>query len=470
MTPLKAELFNHKNFTLKNGLQVYVIQNNLAPIVNVSLIYKVGTADDPRGQHGLSHFLEHMMFKGTKAVPKGDLDKLILKQGGIYNAHTNADYTCYTTDIVKDQLELILFLEADRMHNLSFTKEDVESERQVVLEERAMRLDNHPFGKGQEIYLRALFWKHPYGIPPIGYPEHINAYTYESAMEHYKSHYTPNNAILIVTGDVTLEEVQRLASKYFDSIPSRPVPKRIRLQEPSHEGTTLYIDHKAPRIKLTAIHISYFAPSYTGKDRQHAIPGNVLAQIVAGNELSRLYKLFVEQERIASSITASYDLESIDPQSFTFSMTLNQDIDPDKATDRLVQEINALIEKGITNEELDLAKRDMLADLAFLKDGVSPSVDMFSSIAYGIPAEDIENWDKKIATIKKEEVEAAAKFILKTSPAVVLTVYPENYKKPETKVLNKEPPSYKAFLKQLEDGISSFMDAVFSFTKNAFVK
>lgn len=433
VAPSHAKLFNHESFTLKNGLQVYVIKNALAPVVNVSLIYKVGTADDPRDQHGLSHFLEHMMFKGTKSVPKGELDRLILQQGGIYNAHTTSDYTCYTTDIVKDQLELIFFIEADRMQNLSFSKSDVDSERQVVLEERAMRLDNHPFGKSQEIYLRSLFWKHPYGIPPIGYPEHIHAYTYESTLNHYKTYYAPNNAILIITGDVSLEDVKKLVTKYFEKIPSREVPERSRQEEPSHEGTTLYIDHKAPRGKLVAVHMSYGAPHYKSSDNKYVLPGAVLAQILGGNELSRLHRTFVEEHHMAASISANYEFESIDPKAFNISFTLNENVDPDVATEKVLDEIRRLLEKGISDHELSQAKRDMLAHLAFLKDGLSQSVAMFSNVAYGIPTKDLETWDEKINAVTLEQVMDTAKFLLNQPPSVILTLYPDTYKKPLVK-------------------------------------
>ncbi len=429
-SPSHSKLFNHETFTLKNGLTVYVIKNALAPVVNVSLIYKVGTADDPRDQHGLSHFLEHMMFKGTKAVPKGELDRLILQQGGIYNAYTTSDYTCYTTDIVKDQLELILFIEADRMKNLTFTKADMESERQVVLEERAMRLDNHPFGKAQEIYLRSLYWKHPYGIPPIGYVEHILAYTYESSMLHYKTYYAPNNAILIITGDVSVESVKKLAQQYFEKIPKSEIPPSTRQEEPSHEGTTLYIDHKASRGKLIAVHMSYLAPNYTGINNKHVIPGSVLAQILGGNELSRLYRNFVEENHIATSMSANYEFESLNPKAFNISFTLNEEIDPDAATEKVLDEIRRLIEKGLSEKELAQAKRDMLASLAFLKDGISQSVAMFSNVVYGIPPEDLEKWDEKINAVTLEEVLEAAKFLLNQPPSVVLTLYPDTYQKP----------------------------------------
>ncbi|MBX9977261.1 MAG: insulinase family protein, partial [Alphaproteobacteria bacterium] len=248
-----STIFNHQSFTLKNGLTIYFIKNTLAPVVNVSLYYKIGTADDPRDQHGLSHFVEHMMFKGTTRVPKGKFDNLLLKQGANYNAHTTPDYTCYEATIAKDQLELVLFLEADRMVNLTFTKEDIDSERQVVHEERAMRLDNNPFGKAIEIYLRSLYWKHPYGIPTIGYPEHIDAYTYDSVQHHYKTYYAPNNAILIVAGDTTLDVLKPLVEKYFSDIPSKTIPERVRMQEPDHGDTTIRIDHYADRNHVVVI-------------------------------------------------------------------------------------------------------------------------------------------------------------------------------------------------------------------------
>ncbi len=461
--PSHGAIFNHKSFILTNGLKVYFIHNALAPVVNVSLYYKVGTADDPRDQHGLSHFLEHMMFKGTTRVPKGKLDELLLQQGAAYNAHTTPDSTCYETTISKDQLELVLFLEADRMVNLTFDKKDVESERQVVHEERAMRLDNHPFGKATEIYLRSLYWKHPYGIPAIGYPEHIDAYTYDSVRQHYKTYYAPNNAILIIAGDTDFGRVKELAEKYFSQISPRSLPVRKRAQEPDHSDTTLSIDHYAERNHAISLQYSYQAPNFRGPNKEQAIPLLILSQIFSGNELSHLWKAFVDDEKIAVSVGSHYDHISIDPQTFDLMMTLGNTIDPKYAKKRMEDELQKFLRQGVSEEDVKNAKRDILAKLAFVKDGLTSTVQAFSHVVLGVNEDDLEHWDKTINAISKEDVDKALRSVFGKKPAVVLTLYPKSY---EPYDLSQHPSKQNPA--QFRSKLEGFWESLYQRVKNLF--
>lgn len=417
-------IFDHKSFTLENGLKVYLIENTLTPLVDVKVFYKVGTADDARAEHGLSHFLEHLMFKGTEKFPKNAYDQIMSRQGAQYNAFTTPDFTAYTTTLSADQLELVFLLEADRMKNLNFTKEDVKSEREVVHEERAMRLDNNPFGQSQEEYLRALYGNHPYGIPPIGYKEHISAYTYESAMAHYKKYYHPGNAFIVVTGNVKLEQVKALAEKYFAAIPKGEIITRKRIEErPTSSNTT--IKYKAPRINLTYVHMSYHAPNFKSEGHEHGIPLLILAQIIGGNELSRFHTQFVEGEKIAANVTAGYDYTSFDPQDFSFGMTVIPGTTYQVATQKMQEAIKRIVNEGITEKELIQAKRDMNAEFAFVKDGVDQPSKYFAALAIEYKVEDIEHWDKKINGVTLEQVNAAAKYLLSNDPAVTLILLPQ---------------------------------------------
>ncbi len=422
-----ASLFNHQSFTLANGLKVFILPNHLSPLIHVGLYYKVGTADDAPEEHGLSHFLEHMMFKGTEMIPRGMLDTLLLQQGVAYNAHTTPDYTCYEATFAKNQLELILFLEADRMTHLNFTRADIESERKVVFEERAMRLDNHPFGKVIEIYLRSLYWKHPYGIPAIGYPENIAHYSFESVRKHYETYYTPNNAILIIAGDTNSATVKPLVEKYFGPIPFKKVPERLRPKEPSHEGTVIRIEHTDARNHAIVLQYSYHAPSAVSEGKRHALPLILLTQILSGNELSRLWQKFVNQEKIAVNIDFSYDPWSIDPETLDIIMTLNEGVTKKYAEKRLEEEIQLLLKKGVTPEELAHAKRDILASLAFIKDGLESTVQMFSRVVFGVPEEDIEHFDQRIEAVTLEQVNEAIHDVFDKKPEVILTLLPKGY-------------------------------------------
>lgn len=418
-------LFNHQSFTLKNGLRVYILPNSFTPMVNVALYYQVGTADDPPHQHGLSHFVEHMLFKGTNRVQKGVFDALMLQQGALYNAHTTPDYTVYDATIAKDQLELVLFLEADRMHNLTFSEEDVRAEREVVHEERAMRLDNSPFGKVTEVYLRSLYWKHPYGIPAIGYPEHIDAYDYASVRRHYETYYVPNNAILVLTGAVDVKEAQYLVEKYFGAYPKKSVPKRTRMTEPSHQGITFALTHYAARNYMTSLAMAYAAPCLFSKDKEHVLPLIVLNQILTGNELSRLHKIFVEEEKMLINIQMDYRYTSLDPTILEIDMILGEGVSVEDAQKRFLQEVERLLKNGVTADEIVRAKRDLVGDLAFMKDGVHAMASAFSSIALGVSEDLLENWDTYLNAVTKEQIDGVIHEVFGKKPLGTLSLFPE---------------------------------------------
>ena len=421
-----AGVFNAQTKTLNNGLQVVVIPNALAPIVSVGVLYKVGTADDPTDLTGISHFLEHMMFKGTQSVPSSEFKKTILEYGGETNALTSFDYTLYYTDIASDYLELILKMEADRMANLAFSEEEVASERNVVLEERRMRLENHPFGQAYETLLRALKWYHPYGIPPIGYPHHIQNYNYKAVCQHYRQWYVPNNAVLIVAGKTTLEKAWPLIEKYFGVLESRPLPERVRIPEPSHQGITQHIEQKNPRNSYVLLNWYYPAPNRrSSSEAQHCYPLAVLSQILGGNATTDFYKTFVEDKKIALSVSSSYDGNSYDPQFFSISAVLLPTMNVATFKKELTQYLQKTL-KNISEEEVRKAKRDLLAQLAFVRDGNKESLQAFSGLAVGLTIEQIEKWDEAIQAVTPEQVLTAAQLVLGNVAAVTMDLYPEN--------------------------------------------
>jgi zinc protease len=427
-------IFHPSTTTLSNGLQVVLIQNHLAPIVSINLIYKVGTADDPLGMHGLSHFLEHMMFKGTKDIPADQFKKIISGNGGIINAFTTPDFTAYTCDIGLEFLDFYLKLEADRMQNLAMDAREVLSEKKVVQEERLMRLDNNPFGVAYEALLRATYWYHPYGIPAIGYPQNIAAYTRDAAYEHYKKWYAPNNAILVIAGDVTMETLKPIVEKHFGCIPSRSLPLRDRVVEPDHSGVVISLEQENPRISQVSINWNYAAPSHREPHSEHYYPLIVLAEILGGNNTSRLYCNLVEDHKLAVSADCSYDSDGYDPETFTFSVTLAPNVKPDDLKTAVANQINEVITKGVTAKELADAKRDILANLAFARDGNSTSVMAFTRLAVGFTVEQIENWPNKINAVTVQQVHEAARFVLAKNPVAIMAVYPIGYKAKEKKL------------------------------------
>jgi len=416
-------IFNPQTKTLTNGLQVIVVPNTMAPIVSVGVLYKVGTADDPLPLIGISHFLEHMMFKGTTSIPSAQFKKTILEYGGQTNAATSFDYTVYETSIAVDHLELILRLEADRMANLAFTEQEVVAERDVVMEERRMRLENHPFGQAYETLLRALRWYHPYGVPPIGHPYHIQNYTYQATRDHYQNWYVPNNAVLIIAGKTTLEQVMPLVEKYFGGLKSRPIPSRQRIVEPPHQGITQHIEQKNPRNSLILLNWFYEAPNHRSKDHQHYYPLIVLAQLLGGNSTTDFYKTLVEDKKLALSVSSSYESDSYDARPFSLSTTLSPEMDVNIFKNAMKDYLKQLLTK-VSSEEIKKAKRDLLAQLAFMKDGNMNSLHVFCNLAVGLTIEQIENWAESVQAVTDEQVLKATQEVLGNDPIVTMDLYP----------------------------------------------
>lgn len=423
--PVMGGIFNPQVKTLENGLQLIVIPNSMAPIVTVGVLYKVGTADDPISMIGLSHFLEHMMFKGTTSIPSAHFKKIILEHGGETNAATSFDYTLYETSISIDYLELILKLEADRMANLSFSEEEITAEKDVVHEERRMRLDNHPFGQAFETLLRALRWYHPYGVPPIGHPYHIQNYTYAAVREHYQNWYVPNNAVVILAGKTTMEEAIPLVEKYFGSLKTRSTPVRKRIAEPSHQGITQHIEQNNPRNSLVLLNWFYEAPNHRSSEKHLCYPLIVLSQMLGGNSTTEFYKLFVEEKKLALGVSSSYEWDSYDAHPFHISATLEPEMDIKSFKKELKDYLQRLL-SSINDEEVKKAKDDLLANLTFLQDGNDSSLQFFNALASGFTVEELEEWAHQIQNVTSDQVLEAVKVVLGMPPIVTMDLYPQN--------------------------------------------
>lgn len=409
--------------TLPNGLQIVVVNNPLAPTVSVGVLYKVGTADDQPDQVGLSHFVEHLMFKGTKAMPGDAYDKALVRVGGIHNACTSFDWTIYTADVATDYLEMIVSMEADRMENLSFQKEEVESERGVVLEERRMRTENNPFGAVQELVLHTLNSYHPYGVPPIGYPQHINAYTYESVFDHYKKWYAPNNAVLIVVGSVNLDQVVKLAEKYFGPLARRPIPERKRVDNPVIEKTTQHIVHHNKR--NASVRLYYYHPGTAYRlDPKLCDALAVVAQMLGNHPTSEVYEKFVEEDQLCLGITADFDEGSLDSTPFSIGATLGESHNIEKFRKAWGEYWKNLCEKGAKQEEIDKAKKGLLMHIKFLSDDNSGMVMNLTALACGQSVEDVSQAPERIEAVTLDDVNRALKW-LGQEPMLLVDLYPD---------------------------------------------
>lgn len=420
-----ASLFNPETFTLANGLEVVVVTNRRAPVVAHWLWYRVGTADSPRGKSGLPHFLEHLMFKGTEAVPPGEFSKIVARHGGNDNAFTGHDYTAYFQMIAKDRLELVMGMEADRMANLRLADEHVYPERDVVLEERRQRVENEPAAILGEQVAAAQWLHHPYRLPVIGWLHEIAAYTREDCERFYADWYTPNNAILVVVGDVDAEELRPLAEKAYGGIPARPLPERARTQEPPQHAERR-LTMRDGRVKQPNIVRSYLAPSFASEGSEHAYPLEILAEILGGGQTSRLYRSLVVEQGLAAGAGAYYRGTSRDRTSFRFYASPRPGVELDRLEAALDAEIAALLADGVTEAEVDRTRRKMLAEAVYALDSLAGAAHIFGgSLCSGLTIADVEGWPASIAGVTKAAVDAAAREVFRPERSVVAKLLPE---------------------------------------------
>src|SRR6516164_6142751 len=307
-------------FTLPNGLQVVVIEDHRTPVVTQMVWYKVGSADETPGKSGLAHFLEHLMFKGTAKHPVGEFSQTVLKIGGNENAFTSTDYTGYFQRVPRDQLPKMMEFEADRMTGLILKDENVLPERDVVLEEYNMRVANNPEARLSEQIMAALYLNHPYGRPVIGWHHEIERLTREDALAFYRRFYAPNNAILVIAGDVEANDIRPLVERNFGSIPAQPaIPaRRIRPQEPEPAAprTVTLAD---PRVEQPSVRRYYLVPSATTAASGESAALDVLAQLMGSGSNSYLYRALVVDKPLAVSAGASYSSTSLDATQFSIS-------------------------------------------------------------------------------------------------------------------------------------------------------
>tara|TARA_A100001037_G_C15144873_1_gene635804 strand:- start:1641 stop:3038 length:1398 start_codon:yes stop_codon:yes gene_type:complete len=418
-------LFNPQQFTLGNGMQVVVISDHRAPVVTHMVWYKVGAADDPPGKSGLAHYFEHMMFKGTRTVPEGEFSKIVARLGGRENAFTSYDYTGYFQTIASQHLDTMMRLEADRMSNLVVRETDIAAEREVVQEERRSRLENNPGGLLGEQMSSAQFLSHPYGRPVIGWEHEVAALSRSDLLEFYDEHYAPNNAVLIVAGDATVEQVRPLAEKYYGAIPAQEIESRKRLREPPQRAARRVI-MRDPRVRVPSWSRTYLAPSQTAGESQHALPLQVLSEILGGGTTARLYKRLVVEEKIASGAGASYRGSSKDLSRFYVYASPQPGGDLEPIETVIEEEIAKLLVSGVTEEELNRAKAGMVAGAIFARDSLAAGARFFgAALAVGRTAEDVESWPQRIAAVTAEEILAAARHVFEERLSVTGLLLPK---------------------------------------------
>lgn len=421
----RAQIFHPTQFTLENGLQVVLIEDHRAPVVQHMIWYKVGAADEAPNVGGVAHYLEHLMFKGTPEIGPGDFSKTVAREGGRDNAFTTADYTAYHQLIASDRLPLVMKMEADRMAQLAPPADEAKRELQVVIEERLSRIDNNPGALFGEQFDAAQFLAHPYGRPVIGWPAVVRQLTLDDAMTFYRSYYAPNNAVLVVAGDVAPAELKRLAEKYYGLIPMRPIPPRSRVQEPPQLAARRLVMHDE-RVAEPSLRRSYLAPSRTAGKSEYAVPLAVLGEILNA-PTGRLYKALVEGDGPAASASAWYSSLSLDQTTFGFGAVPKSGQSLDAVEQGLDAVLAALLKDGITDDELKQAKLVMKADTVYARDSLTGAARLFgTAICTGVSVEQIEAWPQQVAAVTADQVLAAARYVFDERRSVTGRLLPKH--------------------------------------------
>ncbi len=397
-------------FTLPNGLQVLVIQDHRTPVVTQMVWYKVGSADETPGKSGLAHFLEHLMFKGTSKHPVGEFSQTVLKVGGNENAFTSVDYTGYFQRVPREQLGKMMEFEADRMTGLILKDENVLPERDVVLEEYNMRVANNPEARLSEQMMAALYLNHPYGRPVIGWHPEIEKLGREDALAFYKRFYAPNNAILVIAGDVDVNDVRPLAEQTFGKVSAQPAiaARRVRPQEPEPVAART-VTLADPQVEQPTVKREYLVPSAATAAAGESPTLDVLAQLMGNGSNSYLYRALVVDRPLAVNASAGYQGTSLDATQFSISVAPRQGVDfatAEQAVDRVIAD---LMQNPVPAEDLERVKTQLIAEAIYAQDSQATLARWYGGgLTTGLSIEDIRSWPDRIRAVTAEQVRAAA--------------------------------------------------------------
>jgi zinc protease len=397
-------------FTLPNGLQVVVIPDHRTPVVTQMIWYKVGSADETPGKSGLAHFLEHLMFKGTQKHPADEFSQTVLRIGGNENAFTSFDYTGYFQRVPREQLGRMMEFEADRMTGLILKDENVLPERDVVLEEYNMRVANSPEARLNEQIMAALYLNHPYGRPVIGWHQEIEKLSREDALAFYRRFYAPNNAILVIAGDVDASEIRPMVERTFGPVAAQSaIPAvRVRPQEPepvAPRSLTL----SDPQVEQPTLKRSYLVPSAATASPGESAALDVLSQLMGGGSNSYLYRALVVDRPLAINAGATYQGTSLDPTQFSISASPKPGVEfeqVEQAIDRVIAKVQ---QDRVPAEDLERVKTQLIAEAIYAQDNQATLARWYGgALTTGLSIEDIKSWPDRIRAVTAEQVRAAA--------------------------------------------------------------
>lgn len=412
--------------SLDNGLDIVVIEDHRAPVVVHMLWYRAGSADEPIGSSGVAHFLEHLLFKATETLESGEFSDVVAANGGSDNAFTSYDYTAYFQRIAADRLDLMMQMEADRMNNLRLTEADIVTERNVILEERNQRTENSPGALAREQLMAAQYLNHRYGVPVIGWKHEMESLDMADALGFYDLYYSPNNAILIVAGDVEPTEVIALAEKHYGPIPAEPdLPDRFRASEPpqSAERRLVYEDARVSQPYITR---SYIAPERDAGDQRKAAALTYLAELLGGSPFTSALGIALQFDtQTAVYTSAYYDGLSLDDSTFGLTVVPAEGVSLQAAEDAMDAAITDFLEAGIDPVHLERIRFQMKAGEIYARDNVQGLARLYGmGLTQGLTVEDVQAWPEVLQQVTEEDILAVAAEVLDRNQSVTGWIVP----------------------------------------------
>lgn len=400
------------SFTLENGMEVVVVEDHRAPAVQHMVWYRAGSADEPKGASGIAHFLEHLLFKATDKMEAGEFSATVAANGGRDNAFTSYDYTAYFQRVAADRLELMMSMESDRMKNIRLTEEDILTERDVILEERNQRTENNPGALFNEQLNAAQYLNHRYGVPIIGWKHEVQGLDLQDALSFYETYYSPNNAILVVSGDVEPQEVRRLAETYYGAIPANPdLPERLRTQEPPQTAERRLLFRDA-RVAQPYVSRSYLAPERDPGEQEGAAALTLLAEILGGGTTSYFTEKLQFDTQVATYTGAFYRGGSLDDTTFDVVIVPAADVSLQEAEDAMDAAIKSFMETGVDAAQLERIKYQIRANQIYARDDADSVARRYGrALATGLSVEDVQDWPDVLKKVTAEDIMQAAEKI-----------------------------------------------------------
>ncbi len=381
------------DFTLDNGMQVVVVEDHRAPVVQHMLWYRAGSADEPKGSSGVAHFLEHLLFKATDKMESGEFSSVVAANGGRDNAFTSYDYTAYFQRVAADRLELMMTMEADRMKNIRLTPENIATERDVIIEERNQRTENNPQALFGEQLSAAQYLNHRYGTPIIGWMHEMEELDLDDALGFYELYYSPNNTILVVSGDVTPDEVRALSEKHYGPIPMNPdLPERLRTEEPRQNAERRAIFRDA-RVAQPYISRSYLVPERDSGAQETAAALTILSEILGGGTTSYFTEKLQFDTQVSTFTAAWYSGVSLDDTTFRMVIVPSEGVSLEEGEAALDQAVAEFLETGVDAEQLERIKLQIRASEIYAQDNVDGIANRYGrALTSGLTIDDVEAW------------------------------------------------------------------------------